>query len=281
MAKTASKTKRKTKKSTNNKKNIPFIVITSLLGMSIIIPVILLIVSTFMNKEATDEFTKSLYPIQYENYVEKYAKEHNVDICLVYGVIRNESNFNPNAVSNAGAIGLMQIMPDTFTWLQNYQTGFEPDTLLKSDKLYDPKINIDYGTYFLRYLLDRYDGDKSLAVCAYNAGYGNVDSWIADGTIPDSNVSPEDVPFTETSNYLARVTESMEMYRELYFSKLESYPDGTGRVDSDSENTKEDYSYFIENSDYADNIYHDENIGDKNDLYYDDEVYYDEYSYEY
>ena len=81
-------------------------------------------------------------------------------------------------------------------------------------------------------MLDKYQGDKSLAICAYNAGYGNVDTWIADGTIPNGNVSPENVPFTETSNYLSRVTESMEMYRKLYFSKLESYPDGnmTGEV---------------------------------------------------
>ena len=113
MIKLIAKNKDKTK--IKNKKNIPFIVITSLLGVSILIPLVLLIVSTVMNSGATKEFTKSLYPIKYESYVEKAAKEYNVDICLVYGVIRNESNFNPDIVSNAGAIGLMQIMPDTFT----------------------------------------------------------------------------------------------------------------------------------------------------------------------
>lgn len=218
--------KRKKKKKLIDANNMPFIAVTSLLGLSILIPVILLIVSVFMHKDTTNNLTRSLYPIKYESYVEKAAKEYNVDVCLVYGVIRNESNFNPDAVSGAGAIGLMQLMPDTFTWLQNYREDFEPKKLMDSDKLYDPKINIDYGTYLLRYLLDKYYGDKSLAICAYNAGYGNVDNWIADGTIPNGNVSPEDVPFTETSNYLSRVTESMEMYRELYFSKLESYPDG-------------------------------------------------------
>ncbi len=276
MIKLIAKNKDKTK--IKNKKNIPFIVITSLLGVSILIPLVLLIVSTVMNSGATKEFTKSLYPIKYESYVEKAAKEYNVDICLVYGVIRNESNFNPDVVSNAGAIGLMQIMPDTFTWLQNYRENFEPKKILDSDKLYDPKINIDYGTYYLRYLLDKYDGDRSLVICAYNAGYGNVDSWIEDGTIPNGNVSPSDVPFSETSNYLAKVTESAEMYRELYFSKLESYPDGTASVIVSLQNDteEEEESVLFDNED----VYEDENIDNEDDMYYND-VYYDEdYEYE-
>lgn len=274
MIKLIAKNKDKTK--IKNKKNIPFIVITSLLGVSILIPLVLLIVSTVMNSGATKEFTKSLYPIKYESYVEKAAKEYNVDICLVYGVIRNESNFNPDIVSNAGAIGLMQIMPDTFTWLQNYRENFEPKKILDSDKLYDPKINIDYGTYYLRYLLDKYDGDRSLVICAYNAGYGNVDSWIEDGTIPNGNVSPSDVPFSETSNYLAKVTESAEMYRELYFSKLESYPDGTASVIVSLQNDTQEESVLFDDE----NVYEDENIDNEDDMYYND-VYYDEdYEYE-
>ena len=276
MIKLIAKNKDKTK--IKNKKNIPFIVITSLLGVSILIPLVLLIVSTVMNSGATKEFTKSLYPIKYESYVEKAAKEYNVDICLVYGVIRNESNFNPDIVSNAGAIGLMQIMPDTFTWLQNYRENFEPKKILDSDKLYDPKINIDYGTYYLRYLLDKYDGDRSLVICAYNAGYGNVDSWIEDGTIPNGDVSPSDVPFSETSNYLAKVTESAEMYRELYFSKLESYPDGKASVIISMQNNteEEEESVLFDNED----VYEDENIDNEDDMYYND-VYYDEdYEYE-
>lgn len=276
MIKLIAKNKDKTK--VKNKKNIPFIVITSLLGVSILIPLVLLIVSTLMNSGATKEFTKSLYPIKYESYVEKAAKDYNVDICLVYGVIRNESNFNPDVVSNAGAIGLMQIMPDTFTWLQNYRENFEPKKILDSDKLYDPKINIDYGTYYLRYLLDKYDGDRSLVICAYNAGYGNVDSWIEDGTIPNGNVSPSDVPFSETSNYLAKVTESTEMYRELYFSKLESYPDGKASVIISMQNNteEEEESVLFDNED----VYEDENIDNEDDMYYND-VYYDEdYEYE-
>ena len=146
MIKLIAKNKDKTK--IKNKKNIPFIVITSLLGVSILIPLVLLIVSTVMNSGATKEFTKSLYPIKYESYVEKAAKEYNVDICLVYGVIRNESNFNPDIVSNAGAIGLMQIMPDTFTWLQNYRENFEPKKIPFISIKSNLKITIIYCYIF-------------------------------------------------------------------------------------------------------------------------------------
>ena len=130
----------------------------------------------------------------------------------------------------------------------------------------------------MRYLLDKYDGDRSLVICAYNAGYGNVDSWIEDGTIPNGNVSPSDVPFSETSNYLAKVTESAEMYRELYFSKLESYPDGKASVIISMQNNteEEEESVLFDNED----VYEDENIDNEDDMYYND-VYYDEdYEYE-
>ena len=288
MAKEKTQKKRRRKpKDGDKKKNLPFLIVTSLLGVSVLIPVVMFVVSLLLHKEVNENFTKSLYPIKYESYVEKYAEEFNVDVCLVYGIMRTESSFDPNVVSNAGAIGLMQIMPETFEWLQNYRADFEPDKLMKSDKLYDPKINIEYGTYFISYLLDRYGGDTTLAVCAYNAGYGNVDSWIADGTIPDGNVTPESVPFEETSNYLSRVTESMEVYRELYFSMMESYPDGTSRVVSDknggaSSGVSDESSEVINSDDsYSDQTYIGENVDNNNDLYYNDDDNYYDYEYEY
>ncbi len=206
--------------STESKKKASFAVAAILLGVVLIVPILLLAVSSIFHGQSAKEFTKSLYPIKYEYYVESNAKKFGVDVCLVYGVIRTESGFDPNAVSQAGAIGLMQLMPDTFTWLQNYRTDFMPEKLLDSSELYKPDVNIEYGTYLLRYLLDRYDGDVSLAIIAYNAGYGNVDNWLADGTIPKSGVTSEQIPFTETANYLTRVTEAMENYRELYYDEL-------------------------------------------------------------
>ena len=95
----------------------------------------------------------------------------------------------------------MQIMPDTFTWLQNYRTEFMPEKILDPSELYKPQVNIEYGTFLLKFLLDHYDGNRSLAIIAYNAGYGNVDTWLADGII-QRDVTAESVPFTETSNYI-------------------------------------------------------------------------------
>ena len=208
-------------RSADSGQKVPFVIAAVLLAAAVIGSIGMFIASVMLHEQTQGEFTKSVYPIKYEYYVESSAKEFGVDVCLIYGVIRTESNFDPDAVSQAGAIGLMQIMPETFTWLQNYRTEFMPDKLLDSNELYKPAVNIEYGTYMLRFLLDHYGGNTSLAICACNAGYGNVDNWLADGTIPRDGVTSDSIPFTETANYLDRVTTSMEMYRKLYYSEIE------------------------------------------------------------
>lgn len=274
----------KQRRNRRGKNNVPFIVVAVLFGMAVLIPIVVLVISTILNKSADEKLQKSMYPIKYENYVEKYSEEYGVDICLVYGVIRTESNFDPEAVSSAGAIGLMQLMPDTFLWLQNYRTQFMPDKILDSDELYDPKTNIEYGVYLLRFLLDRYEGNTSLAICAYNAGYGNVDDWLANGTISASNVLAENVPFPETSNYLTKVSSASDVYKELYFT------DDTGSYIRESsiaygesseeesqslvdEGSEEYYRNSSEDEYYYDEFY-DENAGE-------DYYPYDEYDYDY
>ena len=234
--------KKKTK--ANRKQNISFTIAAGFLAILILGSVALFIVTSLLHGKTSSEFTKSLYPVKYEYYVEAASKEFDVDVCLIYGVIRTESGFNPDAVSHAGAIGLMQIMPETFTWLQNYRSDFMPEKILDSKELYKPNVNIEYGTYMLRYLLDHYNGDTSLVICAYNAGYGNVDSWLEDGTIPKSGVTSDDIPFTETANYLNRVTEAMNMYRTLYYDEIDYYSsvssDAVSSEADDSENLNSD-----------------------------------------
>ena len=207
----------KSKKKKNNGSTKKIVIIISAVCAFVVLPIILLILSSILHKGASEQLEKSVYPLEYESYVEKYCKEFDVDKCLVYGVIKTESGFDPNAQSPVGAIGLMQLMPDTFTWLQNYRTQFMPDKILDSKELYNPKLNIEYGVYLLRYLLDMYDGNVDLAVCSYNAGNGNIDDWLAQGLISYDNVDPDNIPFPETANYLVKVRTAADKYRELYF----------------------------------------------------------------
>ena len=154
---------------------------------------------------------KSAYPRGYSEYVTIYAEKYGVPETLVYAVIRTESDFESGAVSGAGAVGLMQLMPSTFKWLTDDML-FEH---LESGMLYDPETNIRYGTYCLSYLYDRY-GRWDLAIAAYNGGLGNVDEWLEDDRYADGEGGLKRIPFKETRQFVSRVTEAWEMYDKLY-----------------------------------------------------------------
>ena len=274
------KTNKKSKKNDGSKKKI--IITVSLVSLAVVLSIIILIISSVMHRDAAEKLNKSIYPLKYQNYVEKYCKEFDVDKCLVYGVIKTESDFDPDALSGVGAIGLMQLMPDTFTWLQNYRTQFQPDKIMDSKELYNPKLNIEYGVYLLRYLLDMYDGNYALAICSYNAGNGNIDDWLEQGIISYDNVDPDNIPFEETANYLTRVQTAMEKYRELYFpdyvytySKVE-WEEQTDTVIEEFYTDTETEEFY--NDDYADNAGYEDDYTYNYDA--DDGYVYDEYNYE-
>ena len=156
-----------------------------------------------------NEYDYISHPKKYAEFVEQYAKEYNVPEHICYAVIKCESGFDSTAVSRAGAVGLMQITPATFTYLCS-RTGDDYETGM----LYDPETNIRYGIYYLSMLYDRF-GVWETVFAAYNCGPSRVDGWIRDGKANESGRLTE-IPIAETAAYVKRVAAAIEQYDALY-----------------------------------------------------------------
>ena len=151
-----------------------------------------------------------VYKLEYTEYVKKYANEYNVDEYLIYAIIKAESNFEPNAESHRGAQGLMQLMYSTAEDISK-RIGIE----LNGDNILEPDININLGTKYISMLIQKYN-NINLALAAYNAGSGNVDGWIEKGTLKSDGSDIENVPFTETNNYVRKILRDYEIYKNVY-----------------------------------------------------------------
>ena len=151
---------------------------------------------------------KWVYPIKYSEYVEEYSRLYSVDEALVYAVINCESGFDAEALSPAGAIGLMQITPETFRWLQT-----KDDTVIEFDDetLYDARTNIKYGVLLLSLNLQEF-GNTRTALASYNAGRGKVSEWLADERYSGDSRTLTQIPYAETENYVERVCKHMQKY---------------------------------------------------------------------
>ena len=145
---------------------------------------------------------------------EQAAKKH-LDPALIAAVIYAETKFDPRP-SSAGAEGLMQILPATAYFIAHLSGG---DRFTASD-LATPSINVAYGSYYLRYLLDHYDGNEMLAVAAYNGGWANVDSWVARASAEGRRLTVGAIPFPETRAYVQRVLGAQRAYRATYPRQL-------------------------------------------------------------
>jgi soluble lytic murein transglycosylase len=148
-------------------------------------------------------------PLRHEDIIRQQAREKHVDAALIAAVIYAESKFD-DRTSSAGARGLMQITPQAATDIERHSGG----TTFQFGDLADPEINIRYGTFLLRELLDRYEGDVVAALAAYNAGPGNVDRWGGSG------LTVEGIPFPETRAYVEDVLDKQRAYREKYGKEL-------------------------------------------------------------
>lgn len=155
-----------------------------------------------------------VYPLKYEEVIKKCAKDYNLPPSLIAGVIFTESRFNENAVSRMGAIGLMQIMPKTGARLAKILN--EPN--YSTSKLYEPATNIKFGSYYVKELINRHQGDISKALIAYNGGESAVISFERRATLP-----------RETSNFVRRVRGMWETYEKVYGAKWQETPEAKDR----------------------------------------------------
>lgn len=154
-------------------------------------------------------------PLTHAGAIRTQAREKGLDPSLIAGVIYAESKFN-DSTSSAGALGMMQLLPSTAHFIAQRTGG----TRFTTADLATPDVNIAYGSWYLRYLLDRYGGDEVLALAAYNGGMGNVDKWVAEAGAQGHRLQVSDIPFPETRAYVQRVLDARQRYRRTYAAQL-------------------------------------------------------------
>ncbi len=183
---------------------------------SVVIILILAIAAGFASLWVVieDKILEKTHPLPYYETVEKYSKEYAVPMDVIYAVMNTESSFKSDAVSDKGAIGLMQITPDTFEWLK---AKMDDNTDGDSDLLYNPDTNIKYGTYFLSLLYTEF-GVWDTVYAAYNAGMSKVREWLG-SELYNNNGKIVNIPYPETLSYVDKVSKASLVYRKLYFDE--------------------------------------------------------------
>jgi len=151
-------------------------------------------------------YARLRYPLEYEHIVRGHAENYELDAALLAAVIYRESKFDADARSPSGALGLMQLLPDTAKGIALHTGG----SRFRVEDLYDPEINVRYGAFYLRRLIRKY-ADERFGLAAYNAGQANVDGWLASGG---------EIRFEETRQYVDEVLEAREIYARVYADEL-------------------------------------------------------------
>jgi len=159
-----------------------------------------------------DNVARLFYPFPYREITFFYANKYHIDPFLLAAMMKTESNFNKQAVSNKGARGLMQIMPETGLWVAQ-QMG-EP--AISIEKLFDPETSIKLGSWYIADLGKEFHGDTILILAAYNGGRGNVKDWLDKKNLSDGEKIIDEIPFTETRYYVRKVLLYQQLYRYLY-----------------------------------------------------------------
>lgn len=157
------------------------------------------------------QIERNQYKLEYTDLIEKYSDRYGLDPYFVAAIIHTESGFDPEAVSGAGAMGLMQVVPETGEWIAG-KLGLENFT---ANDLLNPETNIEMGCWYLQFLQERFD-TLPVIMAAYNAGHNKVKEWLADPQYSDDGTNLTNIPYGETDNYVKKVTKAYEKYKELY-----------------------------------------------------------------
>jgi soluble lytic murein transglycosylase len=157
-------------------------------------------------------YWEGLFPRPYWDALRRYSDENGLDPYLVASLIRQESEFNPGAVSHANAYGLMQLLPKTGKGTAK-QVGLHN---YKTESLLDPTVNIELGTKYFREMVDHFGGQVEYALAAYNAGSSRVEDWRSSGSYRDIEEFVESIPFTETREYVQAIVRNAEVYKRVY-----------------------------------------------------------------
>jgi soluble lytic murein transglycosylase len=183
-----------------------------LIRMAVILAVLSMLISVAIG---TPWVQRMLNPIHYSDLITAYSRRHDLDPFLVAAIMRVESRYQPDAVSSKGARGLMQLMPDTGRWAAGC-LGIEG---YSDDLLFEPEVNIRIGAWYLRQLLNQFEGSLPVALAAYNGGPSNVEKWLSGGRWSGSINDLEQIPFGETARYVDRVSRAYKLYRTAYKSR--------------------------------------------------------------
>lgn len=179
-----------------------------ILGMGILVIVLIAVLPMGVH-----QFNLWRYPQKYKPFVEKWAAEYEVDPNILYAVIKTESSFDPQAESNVGARGLMQLTEETFEWAKLKSAPYEE---IVFEDLYDPNTNIRFGSYFMDRCLERYEGDLATAAAAYHSGWGTVDKLLQDPAYSQDGKTLQHYPYPQMNRYVFKIQRNYNRYKNIY-----------------------------------------------------------------
>ena len=185
---------------------------TSVFGAVIAVLVAVVLICVLISAIMRIDNTKvARYPLLYTSEITAAAAGNNIPPAYIAAIIMAESSYDPEAVSSVGARGLMQLMPDTGSWIAG-----KFDEECTPEDLFDPSVSIRYGSWYLGFLMDRYGGDMRCATAAYHAGQGTVDKWLKDPAYSTDGVQLDKIPYDSTNTYVDRVLKYYDYYTIEY-----------------------------------------------------------------